>query len=102
MEISRDRLKQLLDAERKLNALEAGGVDNWEFYGEALSSFFKEEEREELIEEYFESIMEELSLGAYEPSERGAGYTFHKENEEKALDILKKLIDALNKLAKDS
>ena len=95
-------MKQLLKAEKKLNALEAGGVDNWEWYGEALSALFKEEEREELIEDYFGSIMEELSLGAYEPSERGAGYAFHEENEEKALDILKKLIDALDKLEKDT
>jgi len=31
MEISADRLKELERIEIKMNALEAGGVDNWEF-----------------------------------------------------------------------
>lgn len=30
-----------------LDALEAGGVDNWEWYGESLSDFFAEEEDDE-------------------------------------------------------
>ena len=34
IEITTKRLKSLEMAESKLNALEAGGVDNWEFYCE--------------------------------------------------------------------
>lgn len=30
-----------------LCALEAGGVDNWEWYGESIKDFFREEEEEE-------------------------------------------------------
>ena len=34
--IPRQRYKELLEAERVLGLLERGGVDNWEWYGEAL------------------------------------------------------------------
>lgn len=34
--ISEERYSELLDSEKKLNALEAGGVDNWEWYSESL------------------------------------------------------------------
>lgn len=36
--------ENLLYDSRKLAALEAGGVDNWEWYGESLSEFWEEEE----------------------------------------------------------
>jgi len=32
---------------RKLAALEAGGVDNWEWYGESLKDFWAEEDTED-------------------------------------------------------
>lgn len=38
-----ERYKQLLRDSKVLNALEAGGVDNWEWYGEALESMEDEE-----------------------------------------------------------
>jgi hypothetical protein len=31
---------------KMLSALEAGGVDNWEWYGESLAEFFAEEDEE--------------------------------------------------------
>lgn len=31
---------------RKLAALEAGGVDNWEWYGESLSEFYAKEDED--------------------------------------------------------
>lgn len=36
-EISEERYKELLDAEKELQALHAGGVDNWEWYGQSLT-----------------------------------------------------------------
>jgi formylmethanofuran dehydrogenase subunit E len=30
----------LLKSQEKLNALEAGGVDNWEWYGESMMNYF--------------------------------------------------------------
>jgi len=38
--ISRERHKELLDAERRLDALEAAGVDNWEGYDEAIRDYY--------------------------------------------------------------
>lgn len=35
------RLKELEKAEQKLLALEAGGVDNWEWYDEAMTPVLK-------------------------------------------------------------
>lgn len=43
MEISEERYQQLIKAEKKLMALEAAGVDNWEWYGEAISNLEEEE-----------------------------------------------------------
>ena len=52
-EITEERLEELLAAEEKLSALEAYGVDNWEWYGDAmesLSEFDIEETEDEEIE----------------------------------------------------
>ena len=40
--IEESRLKQLLESEARLDALEWGGVDNWEWYGESLSQYLDE------------------------------------------------------------
>lgn len=40
--IEESRLKQLLETEARLDALEWGGVDNWEWYGESLSQYLDE------------------------------------------------------------
>lgn len=42
--ISKEEYEDLLDRDRKLSALEAGGVDNWEWYGESLAQYYNEEE----------------------------------------------------------
>lgn len=57
MSISKKRLRELERAESKLAALEAGGVDNWEWYGEALKDF----NQDVLVEEYIEDFIEELN-----------------------------------------
>lgn len=47
--ISKKRYKELLRTEKELAALEAGGVDNWEWYSEALDAagLFDDEEDED-------------------------------------------------------
>jgi len=42
--ISRTEYESLKKSELKWNLLDCGGVDNWEWYGEALSSYNEEEE----------------------------------------------------------
>ena len=45
--ISKEEYEKLLQGSRKLRALEKGGVDNWEWYDEALTKYFDDEERRE-------------------------------------------------------
>ncbi len=74
--INKERLEDLLRTERKLEALEAGGVDNWEWYSESLKEFNKQEEEEERFLDLLSDIEQIFSESAYEPSERGAGVAF--------------------------
>ena len=57
VKITKRYLKNLERAYSKLEALEAGGVCDWEWYGESLKEFHKEEQTEELIENYVDSIL---------------------------------------------
>jgi len=42
--ISKSQYDELVRDSKKLAALEAAGVDNWEYYGDALSTFYAEED----------------------------------------------------------
>jgi len=37
--VSEQRLRDLIEAEEKLCALNAGGVDNWSWYGESMRDY---------------------------------------------------------------
>lgn len=66
----------------KLHALEAGGVDNWEWYGESLKEWNKENEVDELLDSLIDSINDLLvDADVEEPAGHGAGYaiTFDEE-----------------------
>ncbi len=93
--LTKERIKELERAELKLQALESGGVDNWAFYDEAMDNYNKMIEKEEKIKVLLAEIEEELFEGAYEPSEKGAGFCATTEARENAM---KTLIDGLNKL----
>ena len=73
IKISSDRLHALEQAEAKLGALEAGGVENWEWYGASLEAFNKSQERKDAMYECMADMEVSFLEGAYEPSERGAG-----------------------------
>jgi hypothetical protein len=45
--ITKEEYEQLLDRDRMLSALEAGGVDNWSWYGESLKEYYDNDEDEE-------------------------------------------------------
>ena len=51
MEISKERLINLLKAEAKLDFLEGAGVDNWEWFGEALHGDDLESSYSEICED---------------------------------------------------
>jgi len=42
--ITRKEYNQLLEDSDKLRCLENSGVDNWEWYGEAMKEFYAEQE----------------------------------------------------------
>lgn len=42
-----DYIEELEDRDKKLTALEFGGVDNWEWYSESLQDYYFEDENEE-------------------------------------------------------
>ena len=96
--ISNKRLRELELAERKLQALENGGVDNWEWYDQALGSFIKDIEAEERLEELLVDLEVALLNGAFEPSERGAGYSATDSAREDALGIIKLFLEEYDKL----
>ena len=88
MSLSAKRLKELERAEAKLNALEAGGVDNWEWYGESLKSYHEENELEENLSDLINELSEVFGEAAYEPSERGAGIAFNDDVFNEAMKLL--------------
>jgi hypothetical protein len=78
--ISRGELLELLEAQYRLAALELGGVDNWQWYGEANCDFLDEyvnenkvflteEMDKEAAEEYLEDFdfidIAEFEIGSY-------------------------------------
>jgi len=72
----------------KLEALEAGGVDNWEFYDESLTKYYEENEKEETAETVIQEILAIVCFGVEEPAGRGCGYSFNKKVEEEAIKYL--------------
>ena len=50
-EITREYLEELLESDFKLNVLSNAGVDDWEFYDEAMEDFDYDE-----VEKYINSI----------------------------------------------
>jgi hypothetical protein len=58
--ISKDQLQEYIKAYLELAALENGGVDNWEWYGESFYNYAEEEgfnkEKHEDINGFFEEL----------------------------------------------
>lgn len=72
--VSEKRLKKLLAAELELQQLEAGGVDNWSWYGEGREEFLLKKidgrvPKEELPEDIDFDYVAELNLANYEKLE---------------------------------
>jgi hypothetical protein len=44
--ISREEFERLNDRDFKLSCLESGGVDNWQWYSEALEDYWKKHEND--------------------------------------------------------
>jgi len=95
--IDNKRLKELEKAEAKLNALESGGVDNWEWYDQAMTPYLESIELEEKVESLLEDIECTLFVGIYEPSESGAGFAASDEARQQTLELLINFANELKK-----
>lgn len=95
IEIDRKEYDRLLDRDRMLEALENGGVANWEWYSDSLEQYNKEKELQKekemlksLLSDIFYDGMQDIFLSAYEPSEKGAGLAFDEKPQEKLLNCI--------------
>lgn len=91
MSISAARMKELLRAEAKLSALEAGGVDNWCGYDDALSDLRRDQEREETVDGVISDLIEN-SFDFFEidqPAGAGCGYRVDVKDHASLFKLLK-------------
>ena len=98
VKISAKRLEELERSQRKLNALEAGGVDNWEWYDESLTDFRKEEQMEDQLEKFIDNLNDVLAEAQVEePAGHGCGYAITFDE-----DFVKRLVRDLVKDIQDN
>lgn len=76
VKITQERLDGLLYIEAKLNALEAGGVENWEGYSYTLEALHEAEARKKAITEVIGHALSDLCVEVEEPAGSGCGYGF--------------------------
>ena len=88
MEVTEKRLRELERAESKLSYLEAGGVDNWEWYGKSLKPWFEENERDEKMEQLVDDLAATIGEHVEEPAGRGCGHSVTSEGIKEMLKVL--------------
>lgn len=62
-EIDEKTLKGLLISRYELDALECGGVDNWQDYCDVLNDYLEDYEN---FEDFVESVLEDIKIGKYD------------------------------------
>jgi len=75
----------------KLNALEAGGVDNWQWYGDSLREWREKNELDEAIDSALEGIddvLTEADVDYFAGQEAGHSITFDYAAMKKVLELL--------------
>ena len=97
--ISKKEYEILIDSQMKLQALENGGVDNWEWYSDSLEEYNNAKERKEIekkwhniIDETIDDCLSAIAQSMYEPSERGAGWAF---GDEEILSAKKQIVNKI-------
>jgi len=95
MKLSNDRVEELLDMEAKLEALESGGVNNWDGYHIALAEYRKSVEVKEKIAVIFDDLvsiisngLEEGVGGGFKPAGMGTSYGISPDARIEALNLL--------------
>lgn len=100
IQLSKERIEELELAEFKLQCLEQGGVDNWDFYDDSLENYYKrqvalEKKKEHLkkLTDYFDEIEGFWLEGMHEPAGSGCGYGIRPEASAEAFEVFKRIIE---------
>jgi hypothetical protein len=99
--MSSKRMQELLNAERKLNALEAGGVDNWEWYDEALESIRKEDKLEDVVDMYVQNILELAAQAEVSAEDSRNGLYIVNIDEDETRGILQTFLQEYKRVEKE-
>jgi hypothetical protein len=99
--MSSKRIQELLNAERKLNALEAGGVDNWEWYGLSLESIRKEDALEGVIDMYVRNILELAASAEVSAEDSRNGLYIVNIDEDETRGILQTFLQEYKRVEKE-
>ena len=76
VEITKSEYNRMQREIAKLNALEAGGVDNWEWYSDSLAEWCKENELNEFMDNAIIELHERMAESVVEqPAGQGCGYS---------------------------
>ena len=102
MEVSEITYRELVKSDRKLQALVAGGVDNWDGYDFAMEGIRTEEEIDELVAEKLEEILTVMCEFGEEPAGRGAGFGVLPEGERQVEELLFQLLTGKDKIIRDN
>lgn len=95
--ISASEYKKMQRDLAKLNALEAGGVDNWEWYSESLIEWHKGNHKEELLDWFIDELNDVMAESDVDqPAGQGCGYSI-RFNEVMVKKLVLKFIDDLEK-----
>lgn len=89
IELTTQEYMKLVDAEEKLNRLEAAGVDNWEGYSIALSGYTPTSELYEEAQDFLNELAMDTQVDY--PAGRDAGHQviFNEDAIQKVVDLLK-------------
>lgn len=96
IKISKKELDELRDAQAKLNALEAGGVDNWEWYDKSLEAYHAQKALEDDIHALVDEICLAACENAEEPAGRGFGFGVRLSGQVRIEELIKDFLKARN------
>ncbi len=96
IQISKKELDELRDAQAKLEALEAGGVDNWEWYDESLKAYHAQKALEDDIHALVDEICLAACENAEEPAGRGCGFGVRPQGQIQIEALIKAFLKARN------
>ena len=99
--MSSKRIQELLNAERKLNALEEGGVEDWEWYDEALGAIRKEDSLRDVVDMYVLNISELAAAAEVSPEDSRNGLYIVSVDEDETRGILEAFLQEYKKVEKE-